>query len=302
MSDRTALTLTRFLDAPRDRVFRAWTDPAHLQKWWGPEAFCNPRCEWDMRPGGEIRVDMRMFDGTVYPMGGRVLEVAPPERFVFVSFPLDGEGKPLFESRNELTLSEEGGKTRMQLRIEVSGIRPEHARYLEGMEMGWSQSLLRLSALVGEELSDCELVGLRWYAAEPAQVAAAWLAPERLARWWGPKGFTNRFEECELRTGGAWTFTMIAPDGKEYSNTSHFGEVGPERFVVEHPVGPTFRLTLTVMPEGKGTRLVWRQRFESAEMRQTIGKFALVANEENLDRLGAEIGVGIVELEHAVQR
>ena len=67
-SDREIL-ITRIFDAPRERVFQAWTDPVHLQKWWGPEAFCNPRCEWEMKPGGEIRVDMRMFDGTVYPIG-----------------------------------------------------------------------------------------------------------------------------------------------------------------------------------------------------------------------------------------
>jgi hypothetical protein len=72
--------------------------------------------------------------------------------------------------------------------------------------------------------------------------------------------------------------------------------------VVEHPVGPTFRLTLTLRREGKGTRLVWRQRFENAETCRAIGKFALVANEENLDRLAEEIGVGRCELEHAVQR
>src|SRR5436190_8252782 len=63
------LVLTRVFDAPREVVFRAWTDPERLAQWWGPRGFTNPRCEWDARPGGAIRVDMKGPDGTVYPMG-----------------------------------------------------------------------------------------------------------------------------------------------------------------------------------------------------------------------------------------
>jgi len=53
------LTLIRIFDAPRDLVFEAWTNPQHLAKWWGPDGFTNPRCEFDARPGGKIHIDMQ---------------------------------------------------------------------------------------------------------------------------------------------------------------------------------------------------------------------------------------------------
>jgi uncharacterized protein YndB with AHSA1/START domain len=64
------LVLTRVFDAPRELVFKVWTDPKHLARWWGPRGFTNPVCELDLRPGGAILIHMRGPDGTVYPMTG----------------------------------------------------------------------------------------------------------------------------------------------------------------------------------------------------------------------------------------
>src|ERR1700722_3962453 len=69
------LKITRVFDAPREVVFKAWTDPKLLAQWWGPKGFTNPVCELDARPGGAIRVHMRGPDGTVYPMGGMFHEI-----------------------------------------------------------------------------------------------------------------------------------------------------------------------------------------------------------------------------------
>src|SRR5258708_24804004 len=66
--------ITREFDAPRELVFKAWTDPKHLAQWWGPRGFTNPVCEWDARPGREIYVVIRAPNGEPYPMGGQVLE------------------------------------------------------------------------------------------------------------------------------------------------------------------------------------------------------------------------------------
>src|SRR5438874_12824597 len=77
------LVLTRVFDAPRELVFRTWTDPQHVEQWWGPHGFSNPVMEWDARPGGAIRNHMRGPDGTIYPSRGEFLEVVPPERLVF---------------------------------------------------------------------------------------------------------------------------------------------------------------------------------------------------------------------------
>ena len=58
------VSITRIIDAPRELVFRMWTDPAHMARWWGPHDFTNPVCELDVRVGGAIRIHMRGPNGT----------------------------------------------------------------------------------------------------------------------------------------------------------------------------------------------------------------------------------------------
>ena len=93
------LTLIRIFDAPRDLVFEAWTNPQYLAKWWGPDGFTNPACEFDARPGGKIRIDMQAPYGVVYPMTGTVHEIVPPSRLVFTAVAEDHDGNALLESR-----------------------------------------------------------------------------------------------------------------------------------------------------------------------------------------------------------
>ena len=139
------LVLTRVFDAPRERVWKAWTDPRQIAQWWGPAGFTNPRCEVDVRPGGALRIDMRGPDGTVYPMAGVYREVVAPERLVFTGSALDEKGKPLFEVLNTVTFAEQGGKTKLTVQAQVvKKIAAVADRYLKGQEQGWSQSLERL--------------------------------------------------------------------------------------------------------------------------------------------------------------
>jgi uncharacterized protein YndB with AHSA1/START domain len=122
------------------------------------------------------------------------------------------------------------------------------------------------------------------------RVFAAFARPERLARWWGPNGFTNTFERFELRPGGAWRFTMHGPDGKDYANESRFVELlEPERVVIEHLHGHHFVLTITFTAQGTQTLVGWRQVFDTAAERERIAAFVTPANEQNLDRLAAEV-------------
>jgi uncharacterized protein YndB with AHSA1/START domain len=69
------IVLTRIFDAPRNLVYKAWTEPQHLAEWWGPHGFTNPRVEVDLRPGGAWHIDMRSPDGTIYPNKVKYLEV-----------------------------------------------------------------------------------------------------------------------------------------------------------------------------------------------------------------------------------
>jgi uncharacterized protein YndB with AHSA1/START domain len=124
----------------------------------------------------------------------------------------------------------------------------------------------------------------------PAEVFAAIADPLRLARWWGPNGFSNRFEAFEFKPGGAWTFTMHGPDGTDYPNRSEFGEIVPsERVVIHHRSAPEFTLTITLGAEQGGTRLGWRQHFATIELCRHLAPLIGNKNEENLDRLEAEL-------------
>jgi uncharacterized protein YndB with AHSA1/START domain len=140
--------IARVFDAPRELVFRVWTDPKHVAKWWGPGGFTNPVCELDVRPGGAIRIHMRGPDGIVYPMTGIYRETVEPERLVFTSAALDENGNPLFEILNTVTFAEQGGKTTLTLHARVVKATAKAAPHLAGAEMGWTQSLQRLAEYV----------------------------------------------------------------------------------------------------------------------------------------------------------
>jgi uncharacterized protein YndB with AHSA1/START domain len=131
----------------------------------------------------------------------------------------------------------------------------------------------------------------RVLAVSPAEVFAAFVSAERLARWWGPKGFRNTFQVFEPRPGGSWRFVMHGPDGRDYPNDSIFDALVPgELVVIRHVSRPCFTLTIALAAEGAGTKLTWRQEFDSAADCQAVRGIVVPANEENLDRLEAEIG------------
>jgi uncharacterized protein YndB with AHSA1/START domain len=135
------LTLTRVYNAPRERVWKAWTDPAQLAKWWGPNGFTSPRCELDARPEGTLRIDMRAPDGSVLPLTGVYREVVAPERLVFLCSALDGNGGLIFEVLNTITFAKQGGKTKLTVQTQVLRKIPGAD---EGQVEGWTQTLVRL--------------------------------------------------------------------------------------------------------------------------------------------------------------
>jgi uncharacterized protein YndB with AHSA1/START domain len=121
-------------------------------------------------------------------------------------------------------------------------------------------------------------------------VYRAFAEPERLARWWGPKGFTNTFSEIDWRPGGRWRFVMHGPDGGEFPNESEFVEIVPDEcIVIDHLSHPGFRLTVTLAEHAGGTLVTWRQEFDTAETCAKVRAYAEPANEQNLDRLEAEV-------------
>jgi uncharacterized protein YndB with AHSA1/START domain len=147
---RTEVTLTRIFDAPRDMVWKAWTEPTMLARWWGPKGFTNPVCEADVRVGGKILIHMQAPDGTVHPMTGTFDEVAEPECLIFRAVPVDRNGVALLESLTTVTFHDLGGKTKVIVHASAAPLQPIGVEMLKGMDMGWSQSLERLAQLVAQ--------------------------------------------------------------------------------------------------------------------------------------------------------
>jgi uncharacterized protein YndB with AHSA1/START domain len=126
----------------------------------------------------------------------------------------------------------------------------------------------------------------------PATVEQVFAAfdPERLARWWGPAGFTNTFNVCEFRNGGCWSFIMHGPNGANYPNECVFDEIIPPRKVlIRHVCEPKFRLTIELNSSAVGTIVSWAQAFESSEVAKRIEHIVVPANEQNLERMAAEV-------------
>jgi uncharacterized protein YndB with AHSA1/START domain len=139
------VVITRVFDAPRELVFRAWTDPQHLSQWWGPKGFTNPICQVDARLGGAWHIVMRAPNGAEYPCGGVYREFAPPARLVFTNVAMDKDGRLIIDGLTTVTFAEHGGKTKLTLQTRATGLVSYAPQMLAGMEAGWTQSLDRLA-------------------------------------------------------------------------------------------------------------------------------------------------------------
>jgi uncharacterized protein YndB with AHSA1/START domain len=118
------VVITRVFDAPRERVFAAWTDPEHVGEWWGPTGFTTTTHEIDVRPGGVWRYIMHGPDGVDWPNWIRYSEVVAPERLVYAH----GGEREEPEFHVTITFDEEGGGTRLTMR----SLFPTEVRAIEG--------------------------------------------------------------------------------------------------------------------------------------------------------------------------
>ncbi|HEV8389708.1 MAG TPA: SRPBCC domain-containing protein [Dongiaceae bacterium] len=136
IEERT-LVLSRVFDAPRELVFKAWTQPEHLARWWGPRGFTLISYKTDVRVGGSYRFGMRSPENTEHWASGIYREVSPPERLV-LSFAWEHpDGKPKHETTMTLTFAEQGEKTKLTLKQTL--FESVTSRDMHGQ--GWSSTL-----------------------------------------------------------------------------------------------------------------------------------------------------------------
>ena len=141
MSDE--LTVSRVIHAPRDEVFRAWTDPEEIKRWFGPGEFHTPEAEVDLRPGGAYRFLMQAPDGNSMPVIGTYEEIDPPARLVY-TWQFDVEGM-----REEASLVSvefrDAGDERTEVVITHSRYPESHTA--EPYRMGWEGGLDKVEAM-----------------------------------------------------------------------------------------------------------------------------------------------------------
>ena len=142
------LVLTRLLDAPKEKLFRCWTEPQLLKQWFAPKPFTVPVADVDVRAGGASNIVMRGPDGTDYPNAGMYLEVVPNRKLVFTDALRPGfipAGEPFMVA--EVTFEDEGGKTRYIARARHWNAAAKAKHEAMGFHQGWGQCADQLEAL-----------------------------------------------------------------------------------------------------------------------------------------------------------
>lgn len=300
------VVITRYFDAPRDLVFKVWTDPEHIAQWWGPHGFSIPFCEMDVRAGGKIQITMVDADGNLYPNKGHFVEITPPERLVYVLTAFEDEhGITGLEVQQTVTFTEEKGKTKLVLQVLVLKAVPEVALPLSGMDVGWNQSFNKLERYITKMTTpkkgnftisapenSLEVVMTRFFDAPIDLVFNAFIDPEKLKRWWGPAEFTTVVEKLDAQRGGQWRFIQKGGDGSEFAFRGVF-----------HEVNAPYRIVQTFEFEGmEGHILLETIQFEDRDGKTYMvdqSVFQSVADRDGMYASGMEEGsaVGFDRLE-----
>lgn len=257
------VVVTRLVDAPRELVFRAFTEPKHVIHWWGPFGFKNTISEMNVRAGGRWRFTMHGPDGTDYANEIQYLEVVPNERLV-VKHGSGVEGGPTWDAT--FTFVTEGTKTRVTIRQ----LHPTAARATEVKKYavdGGNQTLTRLDAFVetmrervtpevlDRAVSDeADFVITRVFEAPRALLFKVMTEPEHLGKWFGPKGMDLRVVSSALKPGGEFRYAMKAGPNELFGKFGYREVTPPSRLVyvvsftddagrpVRHPMSKTWPL------------------------------------------------------------
>ena len=212
--------ITRLINAPLERVWRAWADPKEIVQWWGPYGFKTDADRREFRPGGTWKHTMIGPDGARYPNAAHYEEIVEHDRIVLTN----GGGREGDDAgvhfRAIVTFVAKGSQTELTMRsvFKTPDERDRVVREFGAVE-GGRQTLSRLAAHV-----EGDFVISRLVSAPREKVWRCWTEPERLAAWFGPKGFETISAKLDFRPGGTyhygirsqgvdmwgkWTFTDI---------------------------------------------------------------------------------------------
>ena len=283
VADRTLVTI-RVFDAPRELVYRAWTDPIQLAKWFPPEGFTSPRCEVDPRPGGVFRVDMKApagppFNGQVFPGPGVFREVVPNERLVFTMAPEIEPGQSMPTVLMSVRFEDVGKKTRLTIEQTLPTVADFETMAKQGMREGINESLGKLAGVLSGNSTDRgltvdgrNLTLVRVFDAPRELVWTAYTDPKHVTQWLFANDWESPFAEIDLRPGGAFNIGMRPADhsheGFAFAGT-YREVVRPERLVQAIADGRV--MTTTFEELLGGTRLRLSLEMAAEEERERAG-------------------------------
>lgn len=255
------LNITRTFDAPRELVWKAWTDPQMAMQWSGPRGFKATEFVTSDKPGGPwyLKLEGRRpgsDDVVTLHQGGVLQEIRPPELLVytFAWNPRSAVGLPESPfAENVVTVRFEAKGERTIMYFHQAPFATESER--DGHTGGWNSAFDRFAEFMLAEQPNRkpaaddvpgELHLRRFFAAPRELVFDAWTKPEMMKQWWGPRCFTTPVCEVDARGGGAIRIHMQGPDGTIYPMTGRFVEFYPP-----------YRLHFTASPLDKDGREIF---------------------------------------------
>lgn len=264
-SDRE-IVVSRVIDATRERVWRALTEPKELDAWWGPNGFKNLTKEWDFKPGGLWKHVMIGPDGAEYPNTTRFVEIERPDHIVYENAGGKKGGRGV-SFQMTWTLKDVGGKTELTIRhvFQSREDRDFVADTYRAVE-GGRQTLAKLAKHAADK-PEFELRLERVIDAPLARVFDAWSKPEQIVKWFAPRPLTLEIASLEFRAAGSFRMAMVWPDGKQrHDFAGTYVEIVPRKKIVwtgEFPGDPKDNIRTEVLFEDlKGkTRISVRQTF-----------------------------------------
>ncbi len=151
------LVVTRIFDAPRELVWKAWTDPKYVMQWWGPKGCIAPVCKMDFRVGGKFLCCMRTPDGQEFWNGGEYFEIVVHEKIVYSMYFADAEGNKVepahygleheaIDGARDVVTFEDFGNG--QTKLTFIGNEPMESAKHSGQFEGWNQILDKVAAVV----------------------------------------------------------------------------------------------------------------------------------------------------------
>lgn len=286
--DRT-IVIERLVQAPPDKVWMAWSDPTHIDQWWGPNGFRNQTLSMDFKPGGVWRYIMHGPDGKAWNTWIRYEEIVTGERLVYACGEDDSD-EPHFHAT--VTFVRTGAGTQVSMRLVLPTAEACAAAKKFGAVQGGHQTLARLAGhlpYLVAGTAHSSMVLTRVFDAPVQRVFEAWSDPQIMARWWGPESFTLPVCELDFREGGAYRMVMRDPTGQDYPFQGHYRTIEPNRLIIFDAKifdGVEVLTTVTFVAEEQQTRLTVQQSIPSdkgAAAGQTEGWSG------SLEKLAAEL-------------